>query len=298
MPLDFNVEAIDAVHVDGPEAIRGSALMSPYVWKRDGGGFALLVRVVPPADATPRCTGMIWYGESDDGLRFSLDDTPAIAPGDPLDAGGCEDPTLVLLPDRALVYYTGVDVDGATGQLLLAQGPDVRNLGKPSIALASSKSEGNTKEATIDRTARDHWRLFYEYARDAASLIGMATGEGPVGPWSEQPQPFAPREDAWDSWHLSTGPLLTTDKQRPVMFYNGATRDARWRIGWVAFDAEYSKVVDRCIEPLIVPPPQPDRAMSDIAFAASLIAEGEHSILYYSLGDEKLARAKIRRFQH
>lgn len=26
------------------------------------------------------------------------------------------------------------------------------------------------------------------------------------------------------------------------MFYNGATRDARWRIGWIAFDAEYTKV--------------------------------------------------------
>lgn len=297
MGVDFNVESVEPVHVNTPDSLRGLALMSPYVWGRDGGGFGLLVRVVPPLDATPRSTGSIWYGESDDGLTFTLDDKPAISPGDKLDAGGCEDPTLVLLPGRALVYYTGVDVDGSTGQLLLAEGPDVRHLGKTSVALASSKSEGNTKEATIDRTPDNHWRLFYEYAHDAASLVGMATGEGPLGPWDEQPAPFEPRKQAWDSWHLSTGPLLTTDKQRPVMFYNGATRDARWRIGWVAFDAEYSKVVDRCIEPLIVPPPQPDRAMSDIAFASSLVAEGDHAILYYSLADARLARARIRRFR-
>jgi predicted GH43/DUF377 family glycosyl hydrolase len=298
MALDFNVERIEAVTVEGPAEIGKSALMSPYVWLRDGGGYGLLLRVVPPAGTQPLSTGSIWYGESEDGRHFVLDAKPALAPGDPLDAGGCEDPTLVLLPDRALVYYTGVGTDGTTGQLLLAEGPDVRHLGKTSVALASSKGEGNTKEATIDRTPEDHWRLFYEYAHGAASLIGMATGEGPLGPWTEQPHPFGPREDAWDSWHLSTGPLLTTDKERPVMFYNGATRDARWRIGWVAFDAEYSKVVDRCIEPLIMPPPQPDRAMSDIAFASSLIGAGDHSILYYSLADEKLARAHIRRFQY
>ena len=80
------------------------------------------------------------------------------------------------------------------------------------------------------------------------------------------------------------------------MFYNGATQDARWRIGWVAFDADYTKVVDRCIEPMIVPPPQEKRTMTDIAFASSLIAEGDQSILYYSLADERLARAHIHRF--
>jgi predicted GH43/DUF377 family glycosyl hydrolase len=297
--LGFTVEAIEPVSVTGPAAIEGAAFMSPYVWKLDHGkGYGLLVRVVPPAGTPQASTGSIWYGESSDGLAFKLDDKAVICPGpDPLDIGGCEDPTLILLKDRALVYYTGVDASGSTGQLLLAQGKDVHHLDKTSIALASSKTEGNTKEASIDRTTDGHWRLFYEYARNEASLVGLATGESEVGPWTEQPQPFAPRTDAWDSWHLSTGPLLTTDKDMPVMFYNGATRDARWRIGWVAFDAEYTRVVDRCLEPLIVPPPQPDRTAADIAFAASLVADGNHAILYYSLADARLERARIRRFR-
>ncbi len=297
MQLDFTVEKIEAVEVHGPDAIHGQALMSPYVWRLDGGKYALLVRVVPPPDARPASTGAVWYGESDDGLHFTLDDAPAISPGpDPLDIGGCEDPTPVLLGDRALVYYTGVDASGAHGQLLVAEGPDVRHLGKTEIALASTKSEGNTKEATIDRTADGQWRLFYEYAHADASLVGLALGSGPTGPWHEQPQPFAPRAKRWDSWHLSTGPLLTSDKKVPVMFYNGATRDARWRIGWIAFDADYASVIDRCIEPLIAPRPRPDRTAADIAFAASLVANGDQSILYYSVGDAWLERAHIRRF--
>lgn len=297
MGLDFAVEKIEPVSLERPDALAEHALMSPYVWGLDGGGYGLLVRVVPPAGAPHFNTGSIWYGESRDGVHFTLRDAPVIAPGHGgMDDGGCEDPTLVWDGDRLLVYYTGVDADHSTGRLMLAEGPDIRHLAKCGVALASSKTAGNTKEATIDRTPEGGWRLFYEYAHADASRIGLAIGPGARGPWDEQPHPFGVREKGWDSWHLSTGPLLTSDKDRPVMFYNGATQDARWRIGWVAFDRDYARVVDRCIEPLIVPPPQPERGMTDIAFAASLIAEGDTAILYYSVADARLARAHIRRF--
>ena len=59
-----------------------------------------------------------------------------------------------------VVYYTGVDQTRSSGQLLYAIGPDARHLTKRGIALASSKTEGNTKEATIEQTADGHWRLF------------------------------------------------------------------------------------------------------------------------------------------
>lgn len=297
MPLDFSVEKTEPVSLAHPDALAGHALMSPYVWGLAEGGYGMLLRVVPPVDAPGFHTGSIWYAQSRDGLHFTLDDAPVLAPGeDGLDQGGCEDPTLVLDGARVLVYYTGVDADHSTGRLMLAAGPDLHHLEKQGVALASSKTAGNTKEATIDRTPDGGWRLFYEYAHADASRIGLAIGSGACGPWQEQPHPFSVRKQDWDSWHLSTGPLLTTDKERPVMFYNGATQDARWRIGWIAFDADYTRVVDRCIEPLIVPPPQPERGMTDIAFAASVIAQGDKAILYYSIADARLARAHIRRF--
>lgn len=79
------------------------------------------------------------------------------------------------------------------------------------------------------------------------------------------------------------------------MFYNGATHDARWRIGWIAFDAEYTRVVDRCIEPLIVPPPRGQRTDTDIAFAASVTIVNGEIWLYYSIEDKELYRAIVRR---
>ena len=292
--IDFNVEAREALVIQRSEALQDHDLMSPYVWEQPGGELGIMLRAVP-RDPKATVTGAIFFGESSDGVTFRMDEHPVIAPGpDPIDAGGCEDPTVVLIGRRYVVYYTGVAADKSSGQLLYADGAHPRRLTKRGIALASSKTERNTKEATVERTADGQWRLFYEYARDGASAIGLALGDGVAGPWSEQPEPVEPRRDNWDKWHLSTGPLLTRDPDMPVMFYNGATEDARWRIGWVAFNRDCTKVVDRCVEPLITPPPPSERTGIDIAFAASVIERDDKVFLYYSLGDKVLYRSRIK----
>lgn len=295
--LDFNVELIEDVRMEGPPALMERDWMSPYVWLEANGRYGLMVRAVPKPGASRSDTGMVWAGWSNDGKSFAMLSTPSIIPGpDTFDAGGVEDPTVVQRDDDSyLVYYTGVRADQAHGELCYASGPSLDRLDKRGVVLTSTKSEGNTKEATIERTADGQWRLFYEYAADDASRIGLPLGADCVGPWIEQPTPFMPREQSWDYWHLSTGPLLIDDPDIPIMFYNGATRDARWRIGWIAFDRDCRTVLDRGIQPLITPPPVGDRSATDIAFAASVIVRERAIWLYYSLEDRRLARARIRR---
>jgi hypothetical protein len=123
----------------------------------------------------------------------------------------------------------------------------------------------------------------------------MAVSDALEGPWTVAEDPFGIREKAWDNWHLSTGPILSRPGQPHVMFYNGATIDARWRIGWIAFDENFTCVVDRCLEPLIVPPPPRLRSGTDIAFAASCLDRGHEIHLYFSLEDRVLRRARLAR---
>ncbi len=296
MIVDFNVQQIEDVVVVGPPALMARDFMSPYVWSEPGGRLGIMLRAVVKPGADKTDTGQIWAGWSTDGRRFDMLDAPVITAGtEEVDAGGVEDPTVHRMRDGSyLVYFTAVCADMTRGELSYAVGPSVDALKKSGVALASTKTMGNTKEATVGRTANGDWRLFYEYAAEEASRVGLATGKGVAGPWTEQLSPFSPRPGSWDDWHLSTGPMLHRDSNMPVMFYNGATHDARWRIGWVAFDADISHVVDRGIEPLITPPPCDDRGATDIAFAASVIEQGDTVWLYYSLEDRRLARARIR----
>ncbi|WP_354289378.1 glycosidase [Sphingomonas sp. UYEF23] len=296
--VDFNVQELQDIHLMGPPLLMARDLMSPYVWLEPDGRFGIMVRAVTQPGKPMTDTGIIWAGWSDDGVHFAMLDQPSIVPGavGEKDAGGVEDPTVVKMEDGSyVVYYTGVEADMAHGEMFYATGPSVDKLVKTGVALASTKSLGNTKEATVDHEKDGRWSLFYEYAADEASRVGLAIGLKVDGPWDEQPTPFMPREDGWDNWHLSTGPMLLDDPEMPVMFYNGATHDARWRIGWVAFDRKLTRVIDRCIEPLITPPPVPDRTASDIAFAASVTSRDSEIWLYYSLEDRRLSRARLKR---
>ena len=291
----FSVSRIEPLDLLGPDELLRQELMSPYVWRLDegpdAGRLGVLVRAVP-RQGGDGSTGTIWYGEGEDGLAFRMDGAPVLTP-EPggLDAGGCEDPTVVVHGGETIVFYTGLDGNGE-GRLLWASGPDIRSLTKRGIALDAFDGEQQVKEAEIG-VQGDRWTMGYEYVRGEASLIGYAEGDGPDGPWRETKHGFGPREDRFDNWHLSPGPMLLGDPDHPVMFYNGATRDARWGIGWVVFDHPNNRVLDRCEKPLIAPPgEQGGRA---IAFAASLIDRGDTVDLYFSYNDRTLHRAVLVR---
>lgn len=287
---------LDIAQRDG--RLAHSCLMSPYVWT-EGARYRMLVRVVRSPLDPAQPTGIIWAGHSEDGLHFTMQREPSIVPGpDRIDAGGCEDPTVVRgEKGDYLIFYTGVDAKREQGSLLVAEGPDLSSLVKQRVMLQAPEGEGNIKEATLAKGADGRYRLFYEYASNNASRVGMAVGPGIEGPWEVVEDPFTVREDSWDNWHLSTGPIAQREGEDPVMFYNGATADARWRIGWISFSPDFSRVTGRGIEPLLVPPPAVDRAATDIAFAASCIVEGEDILLYYSLEDCILRRATVRRYE-
>ncbi len=118
------------------------------------------------------------------------------------------------------------------------------------------------------------------------------TGRGP-----SLPDPFGIREDSWDNWHLSTGPITQIDGQRPgdVLQRRHARRaladrldqlrsrfHARHRAGprAAARAAAGQPIAPRQTSPL---PPRPSSRATRIA-------------LYYSLEDRILRRALIRRY--
>jgi len=296
----YVVENLEEVTLDsaGPDGrLAGYDLMSPFVWT-EGKRYRLLVRVLPRPLGIDDPTGVIWCGDSSDGLVFRMRSEPSLTPGpDGADAGGCEDPTVVRGTEGAyLIFYTGVDLKRQQGALLVAEGPDLTSLVKQRVILKAPEGAGNIKEATLAQGSGGQWHLFYEYARDNASRVGMAVGPGLEGPWTVVDDPFTIRETGWDNWHLSTGPIVQRDGEDPVMFYNGATVDARWRIGWISFSPDFSRVTGRGLEPLLMPPPAKDRTATDIAFAASCLVEDDGIRLYYSLEDRILRRALVRRY--
>jgi predicted GH43/DUF377 family glycosyl hydrolase len=210
------------------------------------------------------------------------------------DSGGCEDPSVAYVDGTYYVYYTGWNEHIKRGELLLASGHSLDRLKKRGIALPSTPSNVNPKEAEIVRVVDGSWRLFFEYANENRSKIGVASAPRVDGPWTVHTPLFEARP-GWDEWHLSTGPIVGGGHMLPVMFYNGATRAAEWRIGWVVFDRLFTRVVARGAQPIVVPGERRFPEDTDIAFAASAINDGDRIHLYYSVADRHVMRATVQR---
>ena len=294
----YVVEQVDAVWLIAGEPLKSMDWMSPYVWAGPDKQLWMMMRGVPHPFGFADPTGIIWCGYSEDGLTFHMDPRPVLVPGpEVVDFGGVEDPSVVQTDAGLLVYYTGVHADRRQSTMLLAAGPDPYSLEKREVVLKAPEGEGNFKEATLLQAPDKSWRLFYEFARDRASRIGMAKSPELGGEWAAMEEMVPIREDSWDNWHLSPGPIIQCPNRDPVMFYNGATNDARWRVGWVTFDQSCNCITDRGVEPLLMPPPATERAATDIAFAASAVLQEDGLIhLYYSLEDRMLSRAVVRTY--
>ena len=269
----------------------GMYKLSPWVWEEKG-GYQMLLRAVNPSEDATQKVARVYSGTSLDGITFKMSDGPVIAPGtNSYDKDGCEDPTVVCLENKYLVYYTGWNQTKMEGQLLMAKGKEIGLLTLAGVALPSKKRYINPNEASVTQLKNGKWMLLFEYANKKRSKLGNATSAKPQGPWRITGEFLRAKKNSWDSHHLSPGPVLTDSTGQTVMFYNGSDPDARWRIGWVKLDSK-GKITERSEKPLISPP-KSKPGETDIAFAASAVLVNQQIWLYYTTADKSTFRAII-----
>jgi beta-1,2-mannobiose phosphorylase / 1,2-beta-oligomannan phosphorylase len=277
--------------LEAREPLASMYVLSPYVWSQ-ATSFEIALRAVNHSNDPDKKVARVYHGRSRDGLHFKMDREPILTPGPHhQDAGGCEDPSVVLDGGDYILYYSGYDPIRREASLLWAHGRSLDTLVKQGAVLPGAAYR-QTKEATPLELSDRSWCLFFEYALDERSMIGMARASTPTGPWTTMEFPLTARPGHWDAWHLSPGPVVQTSSGRTVMFYNGATRAPQWRIGWLELAPDCRSIVARSAEPLIEPGPVSGDA-TDIAFAASAVCLGADVHLYYTISDMTLMRAVI-----
>lgn len=277
---------------EGDAELLAMYLLSPYVWM-EGDEWWVAVRAVPRSDRARDKIARVHVGRSDDGVRFRLDAHPALSPGpDADDSDGCEDPTVVRDGTGLRVFYSGWNEDAKVGRLLSATTDgDPRRWSKQGRVLSEPSRFLNPKEAVVVR-ADDEWRLLLEYATAGRSAIGLATSPSLGGPWTPLSDPLLRRHGRWDDFHLSPGAVLLAGEEPPLLFYNGANDQTKWRVGWAQLDSSCTSITDRGDAPLIVPEPVSGED-TDIAFCSSAVQHGDDVWLYYTISDKDTFRTRV-----
>ena len=91
--------------------------------------------------------------------------------------------------------------------MLLAEGPDPTRW-KSARSFQGAEGRAISRKRPCCRRRTRSWRLFYEFARDGASRLGMARAEKLGVNWTAMEEMVPIREDSWDNWHLSPGPII------------------------------------------------------------------------------------------
>ena len=275
-----------------PPELEDFFVLSPYAIAR-AGTFEMLVRLVNRDEDPSKKVSRIHYASSTDGIRFDVG-LEVIAPGtarEP-DGDGCEDPTVVCDGDSYTAFYSGYNAELQRSSMLASTGRTLVGLQKTGLVLMPDEAYANPKEAALVATSRGY-RMFFEYARDGASHIGVADAPHLRGPWTYAGSPIVQRPDAFDSWHLSPSSAIRRADGTHVLFYNGATKETVWRISYALLDETATLVLDRPKTPLVSTFGL-EHGDTDIAFAASGPVDSSGNVwLYYSIADRRVYRSRL-----
>ena len=275
-----------------PRELREFYVLSPYAVHRDG-TYEMLVRLVNRSDDPSKKISRIHYASSSDGVTFDVG-REVIGPGDrdEPDGAGCEDPTVAGHAGSYTVFYSGYNALNKSSSMLGATGDTLDALAKTGMVLGANDAWSNPKEAALV-TSPHGFRMFFEYVHDGASLIGVADAARIEGSWAYGDSPLKPRANGFDSWHLSPSSAICCPDGTHVLFYNGASKEAAWRIGYALLDETAGRVLDRPKDPLVAPFGLVAND-TDIAFAASALVDGSGRVwLYYSIADRKPYRVEV-----
>lgn len=158
-------------------------VLSPFVY-REGSAYGMLVRVVNRSERPEEKVARVHYASSVDGLTFRMEDQPVIPAGPEADDhDGAEDPTRLVHGARDIVFYSGWNQAVKEGRLLRASGPEVHSLVKEGRVLPESDRYRATKEPSVVQRPDGSWRMFFEYAAEKASRIGVADALTIDGLW-------------------------------------------------------------------------------------------------------------------
>ncbi len=233
---------------------------------------------------------------SRDGVRFTIEPTPALQPSDAYDAFGVEDARITQLDGCYWINYTAVSPHGIAtalasttdfrtferhgiifppnnrdvtifperigGRAVALHRPMPSGLGEPSIWIASSPDLLSWGAHRLVASARPGW------------WDDEKVGGGAV--------PFRVKAGAYDGW---------------LAIYHGVTRDPpTYSLGALLLDAhDPSRLVARSREPILRPeaPYEVAGFYGSVVFTCGVLAEGDNVRIYYGAADGVTAVADL-----
>ncbi len=230
---------------------------------------------------------------SRDGVRFTVDEQPAITPHHPLEEYGVEDPRITYLDGEFQITYVSVSRWGITTSRATTK--DFRSFERKGVIFLPDH-----KDVVIfpEKVGGRYVALTRPMPQSFARIFGIwiAFSDDLVH-WGGHAAVCLPRWEQWDEVRTGASAVPFRVKDGWLELYHGVDRNIRYAMGAVLLDgADPTRVLARSPEPILVPEEEYELVglFNDTVFSCGHIPlddRGERIRLYYGAADTCIAAA-------
>ena len=230
---------------------------------------------------------------SSDGIRFAIDEQPAVGWSGRYERWGMEDPRIVYLEDEQTycITYTAVSDLGAMPAILLTK--DFEHYERISAAFPPE----NKDVVIFPRKIKGMYQAFHRPVPFEIGTPDIWQADSPdLVHWGNHRHVCGVSEDGWENGRIGSGapPIRTADGWLHI--YHAADRNNRYCLGAMLTELdEPGKMIKKSRLPIFEPEMdyETNGFFGGVVFTCGCILEGEELLVYYGAADDKICRARI-----
>ncbi len=230
---------------------------------------------------------------SSDGIRFAIEDQPALTASSKLEEYGVEDPRITLIDGVYHITYVAVSRLGIVTCRLATK--DFRTFERHGAIMHPDQ-----KDVVLfpEKIGGKYMALTRPMPGSFGRVLGIWLAESPdLVHWGNHRPVAGPRHGMWDEMRVGASLVPIRVDGGWLELYHGADRNNRYGMGALMLDAgDPSKILARTPKPLMVPeaPYEHDGFLHDVVFPTGHTDLGEGCIrIYYGAADTSLCAADV-----
>jgi predicted GH43/DUF377 family glycosyl hydrolase len=228
---------------------------------------------------------------SRDGIKFTVEQEPAISPHTDIEEYGVEDPRATFIDGIFYITYVSVSRWGITTSL--ATTTDFRRFERRGVILLPDH-----KDVVIfpEKVAGKYVALTRPMPQSFSRIFGIwiAFSDDLIG-WGGHETVCLPRWEHWDELRTGASAVPFRTSEGWLELYHGVNRNHRYAMGAVLLDADDPrKVLARSPAPILAPGTAYERLglFNDTIFSCGVVPLGDDRIrMYYGAADSCIAAA-------
>ncbi len=249
------------------------------------GLYHMLYRAVDPS-----LISSIGYAVSQDGLRWMRLDAPVLAPREPFEERGVEDPRITELEGAFYLTYTGYSRHGT--RAALARSTNLISWERLGIVLPD---ENNKDHVLFPRRIGGRYAMLHR--RPPHIWI---TYSDDLLHWTDHQIIMRTRPGLWDSWRIGAAGTPIFTEQGWVVIYHGVDERRVYRLGIAVLDLDDpSRTLIRQDDPILEPVEGWELYgdVPNVVFSCGQAYSGSDIQVYYGAADSVIGVARLEAHQ-